>query len=182
MMGPAVARELPPPLELECLKALWGLGEASVRQVQDAIAPNRQLAYTTVMTVMDRLARRGCVQRKKFADGSKDFPTSRPDGRGGWIYKLDDVRRVLYRLPAVRAAQFVFVCEGEKVADRINAALEEAGRFGEYVATTNPHGGGKWRDEFAGELEGKTVGVLPDNDDPGAAHAETARTLPRSRR
>jgi predicted transcriptional regulator len=64
-MGPAAARELPPPLELECLKALWGLGEASVRQVQDAMAPQRQLAYTTVMTVMDRLARRGCVQRKK---------------------------------------------------------------------------------------------------------------------
>ena len=64
-MGPAAARDLPPPLELECLKALWGLGEASVRQVQDAIAPQRQLAYTTVMTVMDRLARRGCVRRTK---------------------------------------------------------------------------------------------------------------------
>ena len=65
MMGPAAARDLPPPLELECLKTLWGLGEASVRQVQDAMAPQRQLAYTTVMTVMDRLARRGCVHRKK---------------------------------------------------------------------------------------------------------------------
>lgn len=65
MMGPAPAHELPPPLELECLKALWGLGEASVRQVQDAISPQKQLAYTTVMTVMDRLARRGCVRRKK---------------------------------------------------------------------------------------------------------------------
>jgi BlaI family transcriptional regulator, penicillinase repressor len=64
-MGPAPAHELPPPLELECLKALWTLGEGSVRQVQDAIASERQLAYTTVMTVMDRLARRGCVRRKK---------------------------------------------------------------------------------------------------------------------
>ena len=65
MTGPAAARELPPRLELECLKALWTLGQASVREVQDAIHPSRQLAYTTVMTVMDRLARRGCVRRQK---------------------------------------------------------------------------------------------------------------------
>ena len=65
MTGPAVARELPPRLELECLKALWMLGKANVREVQDAIHPSRQLAYTTVMTVMDRLARRGCVRREK---------------------------------------------------------------------------------------------------------------------
>jgi predicted transcriptional regulator len=65
MTGPAAARELPPRLELECLKTLWSLGEASVREIQDAIHPNRQLAYTTVMTVMDRLARRGCVRRQK---------------------------------------------------------------------------------------------------------------------
>jgi predicted transcriptional regulator len=65
MTGPALARELPPRLELECLKALWILGQASVRDVQDAMQPNRQLAYTTVMTVMDRLARRGCVRRHK---------------------------------------------------------------------------------------------------------------------
>lgn len=64
-MGPAPGRELPPPLEMECLKALWTLEHGSVRQVQDAMAPTRRLAYTTVMTVMDRLARRGCVQRQK---------------------------------------------------------------------------------------------------------------------
>ncbi|HYO84661.1 MAG TPA: BlaI/MecI/CopY family transcriptional regulator, partial [Bryobacteraceae bacterium] len=59
------ARELPPPLELECLKTLWLLGQGSVRQVQSSLTPQRQLAYTTVMTVMDRLARRGCVRREK---------------------------------------------------------------------------------------------------------------------
>ena len=57
--------ELPPPLEMECLKALWDLGHGSVRDVLDSLTPQRQLAYTTVMTVMDRLARRGCVQRER---------------------------------------------------------------------------------------------------------------------
>jgi predicted transcriptional regulator len=61
------ARDLPPRLELECLKALWMLGEANVRDVQAALV--RPLAYTTVMTVLDRLARRGCVERRKVGRG-----------------------------------------------------------------------------------------------------------------
>ena len=65
MKKAAPARELPPRLELECLKALWALGEANVKQVRDALAPERALAYTTVMTVLDRLARRGGVDRRK---------------------------------------------------------------------------------------------------------------------
>ena len=60
-------RELPPRLELECLKALWTLGEANVRDVQGAL--DRPLAYTTVMTVLDRLTRRRCVERKKVGRG-----------------------------------------------------------------------------------------------------------------
>jgi len=61
--GPS--REIPPPLELHCLRTLWDLGEGSVRQVQQALAPERRLAYTTVMTIMDRLARKGAVERRK---------------------------------------------------------------------------------------------------------------------
>ena len=59
------SRHLPPPLELECLKALWILGEGNVRDVREHILPDRMLAYTTVMTVLDRLVRRGGVQRRK---------------------------------------------------------------------------------------------------------------------
>jgi predicted transcriptional regulator len=62
---PAGARDIPPPLELECLRALWALGEGNVKDVRHAIAGNRNLAYTTVMTVLDRLARKGGVARRK---------------------------------------------------------------------------------------------------------------------
>src|ERR1700676_771887 len=58
-------REIPPPLEVECLKALWTLGEGNVKDVRRAMAGNRNLAYTTVMTVLDRLARKGGVARRK---------------------------------------------------------------------------------------------------------------------
>src|SRR5690348_15650431 len=61
----AAAREIPPPLELLCLRALWSLGEANVRGVQEAIAPAKSLAYTTVMTLLERLARKGVVSRRK---------------------------------------------------------------------------------------------------------------------
>jgi predicted transcriptional regulator len=60
-----VARDIPPPLELECLKALWTMGEGNVKDVRRALAAHRNLAYTTVMTVLDRLARKGGVARRK---------------------------------------------------------------------------------------------------------------------
>src|ERR1700737_3378329 len=37
----------------------------------------------------------------------KDFRQRRPDGKGGWTWKLDGVRRVLYRLPEVITASDV---------------------------------------------------------------------------
>jgi predicted transcriptional regulator len=61
----SAAHEIPPPLELQCLRALWSLGAANVRAVQQALAPNRELAYTTIMTVLERLVRKGVVGRRK---------------------------------------------------------------------------------------------------------------------
>jgi predicted transcriptional regulator len=68
-------REIPPPLELECLKALWRLGEGSVKDVRQILTENRNLAYTTVMTVLDRLARRGRVERRKVGRAFVYIPT-----------------------------------------------------------------------------------------------------------
>jgi BlaI family transcriptional regulator, penicillinase repressor len=65
MRKPAARRDIPPPLELECLKALWGLGEGRVKDVRQVMIGNRKLAYTTVMTVLDRLEKRGGVVRRK---------------------------------------------------------------------------------------------------------------------
>ena len=65
MTRAAVPRQLPPPLELVCLKALWSLGEGSVNDVRRVISLNKPLAYTTVMTLLDRLARKSIVTRRK---------------------------------------------------------------------------------------------------------------------
>jgi predicted transcriptional regulator len=62
---PKTARDVPPPLELACLKALWSLEEGNVRAVQQMVALSRPLAYTTIMTVLDRLVRKGRLTRRK---------------------------------------------------------------------------------------------------------------------
>jgi predicted transcriptional regulator len=54
-----------PPLELDCMKTLWALGQGTVQEIRDQLFPKRPLAYTTVMTVMDRLAHKGVVEREK---------------------------------------------------------------------------------------------------------------------
>ncbi|HTS10557.1 MAG TPA: BlaI/MecI/CopY family transcriptional regulator [Candidatus Limnocylindrales bacterium] len=53
------------PLELDCMNMLWPLGEGTVRDIRDRLAPRRPRAYTTIMTIMDRLARKGIVERRK---------------------------------------------------------------------------------------------------------------------
>ncbi|MDQ1470162.1 MAG: hypothetical protein QOJ99_1642 [Bryobacterales bacterium] len=62
-------RELPPPLEMMCLNALWDIGEGNVEDVRKVISQDRPLAYTTVLTLLDRLARRGAVARRKQGRG-----------------------------------------------------------------------------------------------------------------
>ncbi len=53
------------PLELDCMNTLWPIGEGTVREIRDLLAPRRPRAYTTIMTIMDRLARKGVVERRK---------------------------------------------------------------------------------------------------------------------
>lgn len=48
------------------MKVLWSLEEASVREIREQLAgDSRPLAYTTVETIMDRLTRKGAVERRK---------------------------------------------------------------------------------------------------------------------
>lgn len=65
MRKKALPRAIPPPLELECLRALWTLEAANVAQVRETLSGRHTLAYTTVMTLLDRLAKKGAAQRKK---------------------------------------------------------------------------------------------------------------------
>ena len=82
-------RDVPPPLELACLKALWSLQEGKVRAVQEVVAISRPLAYTTIMTVLDRLVRKGKLTRRKVGRAFVYFPeTSRDSMRRAALREL----------------------------------------------------------------------------------------------
>lgn len=107
-------------------------------------------------------------QGVRFKD-PKSFRQRRSNGRGGWVWSLKDVRRVLYHLPEVRAAveagSRVFIAEGEKDVDRLRGLG--------LVATCNPMGAGKWETGYTEALRGAVEAViLPDHDRPGMKHAK----------
>ena len=100
----------------------------------------------------------------------KDFRQRRPRGRdagGGWEWNLDGVRRVLYRLPELLAADVtrpVFVVAGEKDAD----ALADLG----FVSTTNVCGErSEWLESYSECLADRSVVVIEDRDSAGRRHA-----------
>lgn len=101
----------------------------------------------------------------------KSFSQRRPDGNGGWIWNVTEVRKVPYNLPGILAGAdepwnqpIVYVVEGEKDADRLNSLG--------CVATTNVAGAGKWTDDLSAFLSDRNVVILPDNDDAGRQHAQ----------
>jgi predicted transcriptional regulator len=48
-----------------CLNALWEIGEGNTEEVRKVVSQGRPLAYTTVLTLLERLAARGAVSRRK---------------------------------------------------------------------------------------------------------------------
>jgi RecA-family ATPase len=100
----------------------------------------------------------------------KEFRQRRPGNDGKWKWDLNGQARVPYRLPElVRFPDAtVFVCEGEKDADRV-ASIG-------LCATTAASG--KWTQECVAALAGRDVVILQDNDGAGTEKAtEAARLL-----
>jgi predicted transcriptional regulator len=84
----------PTELELEILKVLWRLGEGSARQVRDEISAWRNLAYTSVVTVMNIMAKKGYLRRRRPRPKGKGAPfvyrpaVSQEAARGGMLADL----------------------------------------------------------------------------------------------
>jgi BlaI family transcriptional regulator, penicillinase repressor len=65
------------PQELEIMKAVWRRGSATVRDVYEDLLAGRKVAYTTVMTMMNVLERKGHL-RKKATGRSFVYRPTRP--------------------------------------------------------------------------------------------------------
>lgn len=99
----------------------------------------------------------------------KSFRLRRLNAKGDWVWKMDGVRRVPYRLPELQGQHLALLVEGEKDADNV-ATLG-------LPATTTPMGAGAWRDEYAAIIKAsgvEEVVVIPDNDAPGRRYAVQA--------
>ena len=98
----------------------------------------------------------------------KDFRQRRPDGNGNWIWNLDGVRKILFKLSEVRWAiteqRLVIICEGEK--DCLTLISKD------WQATCNPGGAGKWDPAYTKMLKGGNILIIPDNDTAGAKHLD----------
>ena len=81
----------------------------------------------------------------------------------GWVCKAMQTPRCLYQLPTVKESNTVYVVEGEKAAD----SLARTG-----LPATTSQGGSKAASKTDWTpLAGKTVVILPDNDDAGERYA-----------
>lgn len=87
--GAAIKRLMLTPLELDIMKAVWANPPVTVRVVQAAIRPHRQLAYTTVMTTMHRMYKKGFLIRKLQARTHLYEPAmAYPDVRDAEVARL----------------------------------------------------------------------------------------------
>lgn len=110
---PRSARDVPPPLELSCLTALWSLQEGNVKDVQRIVARSRPLAYTTIMTVLDRLVRKGKITRRKVGRAFVYAPQASRDSMrraairellDGYFDGSEEQLMLFLRAPEARAA------------------------------------------------------------------------------
>ena len=89
-----------------------------------------------------------------------------PDKPGAWLWNVDSVPVVLYRLPevieAVAAGHSILIVEGEAKADLLWS-------WG-VPATCCAEGAKKWKSEHSEYLRGTDVVLMPDNDDVGWNH------------
>jgi predicted transcriptional regulator len=61
--------------ELEMMNVIWRLGPTSVHQVVEALRPQRQLAYTSVSTIVRILEQKGFLRSQKEGRGHLYEPT-----------------------------------------------------------------------------------------------------------
>ena len=97
------------------------------------------------------------VDRLEHPSEKKRFVQYTKDSTGMVQNGINNVRRVLYRLPEIIGEDEVMLVEGEKCVH----ALESMG----WPATTNPGGSNGWIPALADSLRGKHITIMPDADD-----------------
>jgi len=87
-----------PPRELEVMSVLWKLGSATVSEVR--VALDDDLAYTTVLSLLQILEEKGYVRHEPDGRAYRYFPLVEADRAGGSA--LTRIRDAIFQGSAVR--------------------------------------------------------------------------------
>lgn len=124
---PKSVRDVPPPLELLCLKALWTIHEGNVKEVQRIVAETRPLAYTTIMTVLDRLTRKGKLTRHKVGRAFVYSPQASRDAMRRLAIR--ELLESFFDGSQEELIRFLEMRDGQPAAAAAAAGAEEAPRI-----------------------------------------------------
>lgn len=93
-------------LELEVMEAVWALGPASVREIQEQLPERKRAAYTTVQTIIYRLEEKGAIRRVKKIGNAHIFEAvvTRKAAHGRLV---DELLHVFGGSPRMLMAQLV---------------------------------------------------------------------------
>jgi len=114
-------------LEREVMTQLWDAAEPlTVRQVHERLSRDRDLAYTTVMTVLDRLAKKSLVTRERDGRAWRYFPADTREALTAqtMLRTLDDMEvtdRRTYRVSFDRIERLW----GFRASRRVGDGIEE---------------------------------------------------------
>jgi BlaI family transcriptional regulator, penicillinase repressor len=116
------------PLEQRVMAHLWHVGPATVGEVRDALnsAAQRQLAYTTVMTILVRLGEKGYVNRTRERRQFRYAAAFAEDALGAEIGRRE-LRRLIERHGADTLAGFAADLAGPDadLAARLRALADD---------------------------------------------------------
>jgi hypothetical protein len=123
--------------------------------------------------VVFQVVRKEPAEQRPGEKKRKTFRQRRPDGSGGWIHEISSLEaRPLYRLPEltedIAHDRTILLVEGERDVESLRALG--------FAATTNAGGSKNWRADYATQLHGARVVIIPDDDDPGRSWASDVGT------
>jgi len=110
-------------LEREVLEETWRLGEISVRDIHRAF--DERIAYTTLMTTLDRLYKKGVLDRRKF---ERAFLYSARHTREEWEQKRAGEFLAGFLAGPPASGEMLISCLVEAVSEKDTSLLDELER------------------------------------------------------
>jgi len=111
-------------LEESIMEYLWKKGSGTVKEVREHLGENR-FAHTTVMTVLDRLFKKGILKRKKEGKGYRYYPVITKEEFEREVAKKV-VKDMLKNSPSTAVAAFEGIVEelSEEEINKLRDLLE----------------------------------------------------------